>query len=117
MLSNLFNVPTPNIDYRTSNSFGRIDHDIVILSHMKGIERLYLLSHPIQNSFINRVRHAIVDQLCQYQSILTFIEHLESICGKRKTMANIGVTRQHCIDVPSELGPFIFIDGMGNVCR
>ena len=117
MLSNLFDIPTPNIDHRTPDGFSRIDHNVVVLRHMKGVEWLYLLSHPIENPFINRVRHAVVNQFCQYQSILAFIKHLKGIGRKGKTMADIRVARQHCVDVSSKLRPLVFVDGMCNVCR
>ena len=78
---------------------------------------LDLLSSLVQNTLIDGVRHAVVDQLRQNQTILALVEHLECIGREGQEVANIRVSGKDSIDVSRELGPLIFVDCVCNIGR
>lgn len=116
MLTDLNDVSSTNIDDGTANTLGGFNDKVVVLGHLKRIESLGLAASYVEDSFVNGVRHTIVDQLGQDQAILALVEHLEGIGGEGKPAANISVTIQHRVDVASEFGSFILVDSVGDVC-
>ena len=76
---------------------------------------LDFLAGLVQNTFINSVRDTVVDQLCQYQPVLAFVEHFEGVGWEWQKVTNVRIAGKNSIDMPCEFGPFIFVDGMGDV--
>ena len=64
MLSNLNNVAATNVYDRTPNGLGRVDDYIVVLSHVESIDLLDFLARYIQDTLIDGIGDAVVDQLC-----------------------------------------------------
>ena len=83
---------------------------------MKGVQLLDFLPGFIQHTLINSVGNAIIDQFCQHQSILAFVEHLKGVCLERQKLTDIWITGKDSIDVPCEFSPLIFIDGVRDIC-
>lgn len=54
-----------NVNNRASDSLGRVDNDIVVLGHLEIVD---LLS-SIENTLIDGVRHSVVDEFTQNQTI------------------------------------------------
>lgn len=117
MLPNLDNISTSNVHDGTANAFGRIDDDVIILGHVESIQLLDLLSGLVQNTFIDGVRHAVVDQLGEDQAVLALIEHLERVGGEGQEVSNVRIAGQDGIDVSREFGSLIFVDRVGDVRR
>lgn len=117
VFANLDDIATSDVHNRTTNTFGRVDNDVVIFSHVKSIKLLDLFPGLVQDTLINSIGNAIVDQLRQYQSIFAFIEHFEGVCWERQKMANIWIASKDGINVPCELGSFIFVDCMCDIRR
>lgn len=84
---------------------------------MKCVQTLDLLSWFIQDTFVDSVRNTIIYQFRQNKAILALVEHLESVCGKRKKITDIRVASKNSIYVSCELSSFVFVDGVGYVCR
>ena len=115
MLTDFDDIATSNIHNRAANSFGRVDHNVVIFGHVECIQGLDLFSRLIQNTLINGIWDTVVDQLCQDQAIFAFIEHFERVGGKREGISYIWVASKNSIDVPGKFCPFILIDGMCDI--
>ena len=83
MFSNLDYISTSNVNNRTTNTLRRLDDNVVVLGHMECVEGLDLLASTIQDSLVDGVRDAVVDQFGENQSILAFIKHLKGVGWKR----------------------------------
>ena len=57
-----------NVDDRTSDTLGRGDDDVVVLSDLEGVE-FTLRGGFVENSVIDRVRHRVVDKFTQDQPV------------------------------------------------
>jgi hypothetical protein len=79
------------------------------------VQRLDLLAGLVQNTLVDCVRYAVVDQLRQYETVLALIEHLEGIGGEGQAVADIWVAGEDSIDVARELGSLVFVDGVSDV--
>ena len=79
MLPHFNDIPTAYIDHRAANTLCGIDHNVIVLSHVKCVQSLNLLSRPIQYALINRVRYAVIYELRQHQAIFAVVKHLEGI--------------------------------------
>lgn len=117
MLANLNDISTSDIHDGAANTLCGVDDDIVVLCHVESIQFLDFLSSLVQNTLINGIRHAVIDQLCQNKTILALVEHFESIGREGQKLADVRVAGQNCIDVSGELGSLIFIDRMCDICR
>lgn len=117
MLSNFYDIPAANIYHGAADALSGVDHDIVVLRHVKRIQRFDFLAYPIQNPLIDGVRHAVIDQFGQHQAVLALVKHLKGIRWKRESTADIRIPGQHGIDVPGKLGPLILVDSVRHVRR
>lgn len=117
MFSDLNDIAASNIDNRTSNALCRVDNDVIVLGHMKRIKLLYPCAWSVQHSLINGIGHAVVDKLCQHQTILALVEHLKGVRWEGEHVSNIWVPGKHGVDVSGEFGSLIFVDGMRDVRR
>ena len=79
MLPYFNDIPTAYIDHRAPDTLCGIDDNVIVLSHVKCVQSLNLLSRPVQYALINRVRYAVIYELRQNQSILAVVKHLEGI--------------------------------------
>jgi hypothetical protein len=84
VLPNFNKISTADVDNRTSNALGGVDDNVVVFCHVESIQFLDLFAWPVQYTFVNSVRDAVVDELRQDQPILAFVEHLERICREGK---------------------------------
>ena len=112
MLLALDDVSRANIDDRASDTLRRLNDNVVVFRHVESIQRLDLLADPVQHTLIDGVRHAVVDELGQYEAVFARIEHLECVKWERKKMANIRVSGKHRVDVGGEGCPLVFVDGV-----
>src|SRR5690348_4695394 len=115
MLPDLNDISSTNVNNGTTNTLGRFNNNVVVLAHVESIEFLDLPARYVEYTLIDCVRDAVVDELGKDQTILTLVEHFESVGGKRKTTIDIGITSQHGIDVAGELSAFILVDSVSNV--
>jgi hypothetical protein len=115
MLSHLDNVSAANVDHGAAYALGGFDDNVVVLGHVKGVERLDLLALPVQHALVNGVGHAVVDQLAQHQPVLALVEHLEGVGREGQAVADVRVACEHGIDVAGELGALVLVDGVGDV--
>src|ERR1700712_1910486 len=102
MLSDLDNIASTNVDDGAADTLGGFNDDIVVFGHMERVECLDLFSNLVQDTFINGVRYAVVDQLRQDQPVFAVVEHLEGISRKRQHMANVGIAGKDGIDMGGE---------------
>ncbi len=116
MLTHFDNITRANIDDGTANTLARLNHDVVVLAHLKRVKVLGLLSRHIQDTLINGVRNTVIDELGEDQSILTIVKHFEGIGGERQAAANVCIACQDCIDVSSELCTFVFVNRVRDIC-
>lgn len=115
VLANLNDILAANVDYRATNTFCRVDNNVVVLGHVERIQLLDLRARLVQNPLINCVGNTVVNQFRQDQPVLALIEHFEGIRGEGKHMANIGVARQNGVDMSREFGTLIFVNCMGDI--
>ena len=108
----LYNVSTANVHHRATNTLCRLNHDVVVLCHVEGVQCLDLLADSVQDTLVDGVRYAVVDELGQDQTVLAVVKHLKGVGIERQQVADIGVSRENSIDVPCELGQLILVDGM-----
>ena len=108
----LDNVSTANVHHRATNTLCRLNHDVVVFCHVEGVQCLDLLADSVEDTLVDGVRYAVVDELGQDQTVLAVVEHLEGVGVERQQVADIGVSRENSIDVPCELGQLILVDGM-----
>lgn len=117
MLAHLDDVSTANVDDGTPNAFRRLNNNVVVLGEVEVVQRLDLLAGLVQDTLVDCVRHAVVDQFRQHETVLALVEHLEGIGGERQAVANIWVAGEDGIDVARELGSLVFVDGVRDVRR
>lgn len=115
MFTDLNDVAGTNVDDRASDSLGGLDDDIVVLAHLESIEVLGLLTRQVEDSLIDSVWDAVVDELGKDQPILAVVKHLERIGGEGEARAKIWVASENGVDVAGELGALILVDGVGDV--
>src|SRR4051794_35667309 len=108
MLPNLDEILTSDVYNGASNTFRRVDHDVVVLCHVERVQSLDLLSWPVHHTLVDCIRNAVVDKFCQYETILALVEHLEGVCGEGKKVADICITSEDGIDVSCELCALVF---------
>jgi hypothetical protein len=117
MFLHLDDVAATDIHHRASNRFRGVDDNIVVLRHLERIQSLDLLPRSIEDSLIDGIRHAVVDELCEDKPVLAFVEHLESVGGKWKTLANVRITSEDRIDVAGEFRAFFLVDVVDDIRR
>lgn len=85
---------------------------------MECIQLLYLLARPIQDSLVDGVRHAVVDEFREHQAVLARIKHLERVEREGKEVPDVWVASKHGIDVRGESRSLVFVDSMraGGAC-
>jgi hypothetical protein len=115
VLTHLDDITTANVDDGTPNTLGRLDNNVVILSKVEIVQLLDLLARLVQDTLVDCVWHAVVDELGQHETILALVEHLEGVSGEGQTVADVRVASEHSIDVAGELGALVFVDGVGDV--
>ena len=115
MFSDLHYITASYIHHGATNALCRIDYDIIVFCHVKGVERFDFFTRSVKYTLINRVGHTVVDKLCKYQAIFAFVEHLKCVCRERQSRANICVSSEYSIDMPCELCPFILIYCMRDI--
>jgi len=115
MLADLNDVAGANVDDGAANTLGGLDDDVVVLGHVEGIEGLDLAARHVQDTLVDGVGDAVVDELGEDQTILALVEHLKGIGREGEAAVNVGIACEDGIDVARELGPLIFVDGVGDV--
>lgn len=115
MLPNLDNVTSTNVDDGAANTLGRLDDNVVVFSHLKGIEILGPFPRRIQDTFVDSVRDTVIDEFGQDEPVLALVKHLKGICREWKAATDIYIPSKDSIDMPSEFGAFVFVDGMCDV--
>lgn len=115
MLTNLDDVPAANVHDGAPNALGGVDHDVVVFRHVESVQLLDLLTGLVEDTLIDGVWDAVVDQLGQDQAVLALVEHLEGIGGEGQEVADVGIAGQDGIDVPRELGSLILVDRVGDI--
>src|SRR5260221_6624243 len=86
MLSAFGDICSADINNRTSYAFGRGDHNVVVFRDLEGVEGFTWLGF-IQDTHVNSVRHGIVDEFAQDQTVLAFVKELHRLCWDRVTMS------------------------------
>lgn len=79
MLPYFDDISTANVDHRAPNTLCGVDDDVVVLGHVKCIQSLDFLPRPVQYTLINRIRHAVIYELCQHQPVFAVVKHLEGV--------------------------------------
>lgn len=115
MLTDFDNITGTNIHNRATDTLGGLDDDVVVLAHLEGIEVLCLLSRDVHNSLVDGVGDAVVDQLGKDQAVPALVEHFESIGRERQPRADVRVASKDGIDMASELGSLVFVDGVCDI--
>lgn len=115
MLADLDDVTAADVYDRAADTLGRLDDDVVVLGHLECVEGLGLLAGHVENSLVDGVGDAVVDELRQDQAVFAVVEHLEGIGREGQATANIGIAGQDGIDVAGELGALILVDGVRDV--
>jgi hypothetical protein len=117
MFPNLDNITASYINDGTTDTFRRVDNDIVVLGHLESIQLLGFLPGSVQNTLVNSIRHAVINELREYQAILTFIKHLKSIRWEGEKMSDIRIAGEDSIDVAGELGPLVLVYRVRHIRR
>lgn len=112
VLLDLDDVARANVDNRTADTLCRLNDDVVVLSHVEGVECLDLLADSVQDTLIDCVGYTVVDELGQYETVLALVEHLKGIGGERQLVANVGISGKDGIDVTGEFFALILVDGV-----
>lgn len=115
VLADLDDVASTNVNDGAADTLGGLDNDVVVLAHLESIEVLCLLSGHVHDSLVDGVGHAVVDELGKDETVLALVEHLESVSGEGQPRANVRVTGEDSIDVTSELGPLVLVDGVCDI--
>ena len=115
VLTHLDDITTANVDDGTPNALGRLDNNVVVLGEVEIVQLLDLLARLVQDTLVDCVGHAVVDELGQHETVLALVEHLEGIGGEGQAVADVRIASEHSIDVAGELGALIFVDGVGDV--
>jgi hypothetical protein len=63
------------------------------------IQLFDLFALPVENSLIDGVWHAVVDELGEDETVTTRIEHFESVEGEWEEVTDIRIACEDCIDV------------------
>lgn len=116
MFTDFDDVTSANVDNGTADTFGRFNDNVVILSHLEGIQFLGLSPSNVEDSLVNGVGDAVVDEFGQYQTVLALVKHFEGVGREWQAATNIDIAIQNGVDVTGKFGSFIFIDGVGDVC-
>ena len=117
MLPNFDDIPTADIDHRASNTLCGVDDYVVILGHVKCVQGLDLFPRSVKHTFINRIRHAVINEFRQYQPIFTIVKHLKGISRKWQPVPDIWISSQHGVDVSCEFRPLILVDCVCDIRR
>jgi len=115
MFSDLNDVAGANVHDRASDALGGLNDNVVVLAHLEGVEIFCLLAGQVENSLVNGIRDAVIDQLGEYQAILTVIKHFECIGGEGEATAEIRIAGENGVDMAREFGALVLVDGMGDV--
>ena len=115
MLPHFDNVAAANVDHREADTLGGLDNDVVVLRHLEVVEVLGLPPGNVEDTLVNGIRYAVVDELRQDQAVLAIVEHLKSVGGEGEAAPDVGVAGQNGIDVAGELGSLVLVDGMRDV--
>lgn len=110
------NVSSTNVNHRTPNTLCGLNDNVVVLGEVEVVQRLDLLARLVQDTLVDCVRYAVVDQLGQHETVLARIKHLEGVGGEGQAVANVWVAREDGIDVARELCSLVFVDGVSDVC-
>lgn len=92
MFSDLNDISSANVDDGATNSLCGLNDNVVVLAHLEGVEIFGLFARYVENSFVDCVGDAVVDELGQHQTILALVKHLKSIGRERQAARNISVT-------------------------
>jgi len=76
-----------NVDDVAANSFGRVDGDLLVLSHFVHVEVIALVEHTL----INSVRNGVVDQFAQQQAIFHRGEQGHVLRVDRQSVSNVAI--------------------------
>lgn len=117
VLAHLDDVSTANVDDRTPNTLGRLNDNVVVLGEVEVVQLLDLPAGLVQDTLVDCVGHAVVDELGQHETVLALVEHLKGVGGEGQAVANVRVAGEDGIDVAGELGSLVFVDGVGDVGR
>lgn len=117
MLPYFDDVATAYINHGTPDTLCGVDDDVIVLGHVKCVQRFDFLPRPVQYTLINRIRHAVIYELCQHQPVSAVVKHLEGVGRERQAVSDIRVSSQHGVDVSCKLCPLIFIDRVCNIGR
>jgi hypothetical protein len=115
MLSYFNDVSAANVHNRAANTLCRFDNDVVVLCHLESVEFLRLPPGYVEHTLVNGIGHAVVDELCQYQTVLALVKHLERVGREGQAGADVWVSGKNGIDVAGELSAFVLVDGVGDV--
>ena len=115
MLAHLNDVPTANVDNGTPNTLCRLNNDVVVLGEVEVVQLLDLFARLVENTLVDCVGYAVVDQLRQHETILALIEHLEGVGREGQAVANVWVAGKDGIDMARELGSLVLVDGVSDV--
>ena len=84
---------------------------------MEGIKLGGLFARPVQNTLINSVRHAVVDEFGQHETVLALVEHFKGIRWEGQAMPDVRITTEDGIDVAGELGSLVLVNRVSGIGR
>jgi len=84
---------------------------------MEVVQRLDFFAGLVQNTLVNGIWYAVVDELGQDETIFAGIEHLECVGREGQAVANVWIASKDSVDMARKLCSLIFVDGVGDVCR
>lgn len=115
MFSAFLDILGTDVDHGAPNGLCRRDKNVVVFSHLEGID-LFAGPGLVQNTNVNRLWDRIVDEFTKNQTITAFIKELHGGCGDRQSATNVRIAFEHRVNVIRELGSFILVDRMANIC-
>lgn len=115
MLSDFNDILTANVNDGTADTLCGIDDNVVVLGHLESVQVLNPLSGTVEDTLIDSIGNAVIDELRKNQAILALIEHLKGIGTEGKDMTDIRVTGEDGVYVTSEFSSLILVDGMCGV--
>lgn len=87
MFTGFHNILRPNVNHRAPNRLGRVDDNVVVFDHLELIDGLLGLATNVQYTFIDRIRHRIVDQFTQNETVY---------CNRAQKIGLISLTTSFC---------------------
>lgn len=115
VLADLNDIATANVHDGAADTFRGFNDNIVVFRHVEGVQGLDLLAGAVEDTLIDRVRNAVVDQLGKYQAVFTLVEHLKGIGREGQHAANVRVAGEDSIDVPREFGSLVLVDSVRSI--